>query len=365
MVQKRSCHGYGRSFIYNLIEPPSLVRDFMAHPPLGFAALELQGSIPAFTANLDVLSTMEPGVRRRIEGLPFAHWWRRWLRLRTCFVGTTVTEYALLPQGCAPEHLIDNLLRDAAQYPLIIIKDLPVEAALVGEPAYAYSTAVARAASAAGFLLLEGQALAYVPIDFESIEQYLARMPRLRRKEFRRKWKSSERVEIEEIPTGDARLRDATLLEQCYALYRNVYAQSTIQFDLLSSEFFSAVLHDGANRGVLFAYRVHGELIGINLCFMHEGRLIDKDLGLAYPQAREHDLYFVSWFHNLSHALTHGLRCYVAGWTDPEVKRRLGARFTFTRHAVYIRNPLLRQALRPFKRSFEADSHWYAAADHP
>ena len=337
----------------------------MAHPPLGFATLELEGEIPAFATDFDLLTTMRPDERRWIEGLPFAHWWRRWLRPRTCFVGATVTEYALLPRDCAPDRFIDKLLRDAARYPLIIIKDLPTEAVLVGEPAYAYSTAVTRAASAAGFLLLEGQALAYVPVDFDSVEQFLARMPRPRRKEFKRKRRSAERLDIEEIPTGDMRFRDPALLEHCYALYRNVYAQSAIQFDLLSPEFFSAVLQDGANRGVLFAYRVHGELIGFNLCFVHERRLIDKYLGFAYPQAREHDLYFVSWFHNLSYALTHGLRCYVAGWTDPEVKRRLGAKFTFTQHAVYIRNPVLRRALRLLKRRFEADSDWHAAADHP
>jgi predicted N-acyltransferase len=189
-------------------------------------------------------------------------------------------------------------------------------------------------------------------------------MPYPRRKEFRRKLRSAKRVEIQEIPTGDARLRDTALLEHCYALYRNVYAQSAIQFDLLSAEFFAALLQDRSNQGVLFTYRAGGELIGFNLCFRYEGRLIDKYLGFAYPQAREHDLYFVTWFHNLDYALTHGLHCYVAGWTDPEVKRRLGAKFTFTQHAVFIRNPLLRLALQPFKRRFEADAVWHAAANH-
>ena len=66
----------------------------------------------------------------------------------------------------------------------------------------------------------------------------------------------------------------------------------------------------------------------------------------------------MSWFHNLEYALAHGFRYYVAGWTDPEIKRELGARFTFTEHAVYVRNPVLRTLLRPFKRLFEADRRW-------
>jgi hypothetical protein len=48
----------------------------------------------------------------------------------------------------------------------------------------------------------------------------------------------------------------------------------------------------------------------------------------------------------------------VAGWTDPEVKAQLGASFTFTQHAVYIRNPLLRALGRRFSRHFESDRAW-------
>jgi hypothetical protein len=351
--------------MYNLLEPLPLVRNFIEHPPLDFEALELEGGVPAFVTDFDLLTTMESVERRRIESLPLASRWRDWLRARTCFVGATVTEYALLPRNCAPKAFIDKLLQGAAQYPFVIIKDLPTEAVLVGKPDYLYSQAVAQAASEAGFLLLEGQALAYVPIDFSTFGEYLDRMPRQRRKEFRRKSRSALRLEIEELASGDPRFRDAALLERCYALYRNVYDQSDIHFDLLSPEFFAAVLRNASNNGVLFTYRANGELIGFNLCFVQRGQLIDKYVGFAYPQARDYDLYYVSWFRNLRYALEKNLRCYIAGWTDPEVKRRLGAKFTLTQHAVYVRNPLLRQMLRPFKGRFEADSHWHAAAGRP
>lgn len=129
-----------------------------------------------------------------------------------------------------------------------------------------------------------------------------------------------------------------------------------MHFDELSRGFFAALLRDGASGGIVFEYRHAGELIGWNLCFEHGGQLIDKYIGFAYPQAREHNLYFVSWIVNLEHALARGLSHYVAGWTDPEVKAQLGARFTFTRHAVYIRNPLLRALGRRFSHLFESDA---------
>jgi hypothetical protein len=83
--------------------------------------------------------------------------------------------------------------------------------------------------------------------------------------------------------------------------------------------------------------------------------LLDKYVGFSYPAARAHNLYFVSWFHCLEYAQQHGLSHFIAGWTDATIKRYLGARTTRTRHAVYLRNPLLRAGLRRLSRHFEAE----------
>ncbi|MGE5242492.1 MAG: GNAT family N-acetyltransferase [Bacteroidota bacterium] len=346
---------------HNLIEPAGLLRCFQECPPEGFSTLDLEG-VPAFSTPFDLLTTVQPSLRRKLEALPFAARWRRLLRPNTCFVGTTVTEYALLPESLSPEILVRRLLdRLAPRYPFLIIKDIPSDAALVGDAACAYSRRLTEACKDAGFVLVDGQALAYVPVDFASTDEYLARLSRARRKDLRRKLKSKAKLQIEAIPTGDRRFQDENLLAELYALYLNVYRQSEIHFDLLSATFFKTLLQDADSGGVVFAYSAEGKLIGYNLCFIANNRLLDKYVGFLYPQARDYNLYAVSWFHNLDYALTHGLQCYVAGWTDPEIKRYLGARFTLTRHAVYVRNPLLRGILAPFKRFFETDQQWHAS----
>jgi predicted N-acyltransferase len=279
-------------------------------------------------------------------------------------VGTTVSEYALFPTSTVPETFVHGLMsRLVPHYPFLIVKDIPTEATLVGDAAHAYSARFAQACRERGFVLVEGQALAYVPIDFSSIDEVIARLPRARRKDLRRKLRSVAQLDIEVVPTGDARFQDVRVLADYYALYLNVYRQSEVHFDLLSADFLRAVLQDADGHGVVFTYRAGGELIGYNVCFIDGGMLVDKYVGFAYPQAREHNLYSVSWFHNLEYARARGLRLYVAGWTDPEIKRYLGARFTFTRHAVYVRNPLLRWVLTAFKRRFEADHQWQARHD--
>jgi uncharacterized protein len=334
--------------LHNLIEPPGLVRHFLDHPPQDFAALDR--AAPSFVARFDLLTTVD---------LPAARYGRGLLRPRTCFVGTTVSEYALFPAEIAPEELVRDLVERAAEYPFVIVKDIPTDAVLVGDEALAYSRRVAQACAAAGFVLVEGQALAYVPIDFADVDEFVARFSHARRRNVRRKLRQRARVDLETLSTGDARFYDDGFLAQLYPLYRSVYDQSEIHFDLLTPEFFRAVLQDGSINGTLFVYRAGGSMIGWNLCFRHGEILHDKYVGFVYPAAREHDLYAVSWFHNLEYALSTGARTYVAGWTDPEIKRQLGARFTLTVHAVFVRNRAVRALLRPLRRWFESDSRWH------
>ena len=347
--------------LHNLLEPPNLIRHFQDHPPAGFSTLD--AGAPAFSAPFDLLTTVDAARLRKIEAWPFARSCRRLLRPTTCFVGTTVSEYVLLPDEPGPELLVRDLLSGLARrYPFLIVKDLPTEAVLVGQAALAASRGLADACRANGFVLVDGQALAYVPIDFTSADEFLAGLSHARRRNIRRKLRSASAVTVEEIPTGDPYFRDDATLDALYQLYLNVYRQSDVHFDLLTPAFFRAVLQDEALGGIVFTYRAGGELIGYNVCVRRDAMLVDKYVGFVYPQARHYNLYAVSWFHNIEYALRHGLRVYVAGWTDPEVKRELGARFTFTQHAVYVRNPALRALLKRFKRWFESDRQWQDAS---
>ena len=347
----------------NLLEPAALVGHFMAHPPEGFSIRALASGTPAFIAPFDLLTTADDALRRRVTALPLHRWWGRLLLPRTCFVGTTVSEYALFPSQQDAQALVDEWMRELApRQPFLIVKDIPQDSPLLDQASNAQARAIALACERAGFVLLEGQALAWVPIDFESTDDYLARMSPGRRKDIRRKLRARDGLEIEEIATGSATFRDAAMRDACYALYLEVYAQSTIHFDRLSRAFFDTLLQDAASGGIVFAYRREGRLIGWNLCFAVGEALVDKYVGFSYPAAREHNLYFVSWMHNLEHARRRGLTHYVAGWTDPEVKAFLGARMSFTRHAVYARNPLLRALLRRLGGHFESDRQWQEAS---
>lgn len=344
----------------NALEPEALLQTFMAYPPEGFRPLTSTHDLPAFETRFDLTTTVEPELRRRVQGLPGHRLWGELLRPWTTFVGSTVSEYAWLPAHWEPAALAQALTRRYADArPFLIVKDLPVGSPLLEDSHNAWSAAFTEALLARGFVLVEGQALAWVPIDFESEDVFLARLSRGARRDIRRKLRSRADLDIEAIPTGSPRFDDDEELGRFFALYEEVYAQSEIHFDRLGEAFFRALLRDPQSGGLMFVYRHQGRLIGWNLCYEHGANLVDKYIGFSYPAAREHNLYAVSWMHNLDHARRRGLRHFVAGWTDPEVKAHLGARFTFTRHAVRPRSRLLRLALRRLSAHFESDRQWY------
>lgn len=343
----------------NQLEPDTLVSQFIHHPPEGFSVSSVAGNVPAFSMNFDLLTTMEPALQQKILRFPLYRFWGKWLRFFSCFIGTTVSEYVLLPESISASDFARQLrLEQAERYPFLIVKDIPQDSPLLSEADNRYSRQLIGELEKQGFLIMEGQALAWLPVDYSDEADYLGRLSSSRRKDLKRKLKKRSDVDVSIVSGGDARFDDPATLELYYHLYLNVFNQSEIHFDLLTKPFFTALLRDKTAGSVIFNYYRDSQLIGYNICFVKDGVLIDKYIGLDYPAARECNLYFLSWFENLDYALKQKLETYVAGWTDPEIKSYLGARFTLTHHAVYIRNPILRFVLRRLKRLFESDSQW-------
>ena len=344
----------------NSLEPPGLIQHFLRYPPESFETVVSALGQPGFRVKFDLLTTADANTLRLVDKLPAASLVRRILTWSTLFWGTTVTEYVPLPSQVNGSTLLKSMLTTWQRSSrLLILKDIPAQSPLLTEAEQISAADLTVACENAGFILIAGQALAYIAIDFKSEDEYLSRLSYARRKDIRRKMRARADLRVEMIHTGCDRLNNAEFLNELYELYLNVYMQSEIHFDKLTADFFSAVFKDPSLDGHLFLYYSAGTLIGFNLCFVHDGMLIDKYVGFRYPAARKCNLYFVSWMENLTFALSRNLTHYIAGWTDPEIKAHLGAKFTFTRHAVYVRNPLLRYMLGKFSSHFEHDRAWF------
>jgi len=353
----------------NRLEPAYLLYLFLRYPPQGFRTQLLSGGQPAFSASFNLLTTMDPADRRRIERLPLQRLWSSLLVFKTLFVGSTVSEFVPLAADLDAEAMAAFLVQESRKnYPLVIVKDLPQPCPLMVPSDAATSQSLFDKLEKYGFIGVAGQALAYVPVDYASLDDYLARFSRARRKDFRRKLRVMSSLKVEVLCAGDQDFYDEAMLERYYAMYVQVYAQSDIHFDRLDKGFFRALLQEADDSLRFVTYRTQdGELVGYNICFVVNDMLVDKYIGFDYPAATSYNLYFVSWFYNLEYARQAGLKYYIAGWTDPQVKAYLGAQFVMTRHAVYIRNPLLRGLLKHFRRYFESDTNWHqqeSAKDH-
>jgi predicted N-acyltransferase len=333
---------------------------FNEYPPAGFTCDTDASGLPLFFTEFDLLTTLDKAARDRLAKLPFFTALTRKLRFPACFAGTTITEYAPLPDTVSPADMVNGLfqLLDSGQA-LTILKDVPDASPLLSSEDSAYADELTRLAVARGFIQVKGQALAYLPLDFGDIDGYYARLSPGRRKNLRRKMKTRDRLEVEIIALGDARFSNRAFCGELYDMYLKVYEQSRIHFDLLSPSFFTALLGGagGSVNGIVVFYRHQGVLAGYNISLIHNNLFIDKYIGFRYPLSRDLNLYFVSWLVNLEIALQRRCAAYVAGWTDPEVKAALGAKFTFTRHLVWVRNPVLRRILYLLRHFFESDSN--------
>ncbi len=344
----------------NTLEPQALITYFHHQPPTGFTVEVSDRGLPYFSTRFDLLTTADDELRIKLRDWPGYRLWSRWLKIDTYFIGTTVNEYSPFPAELAPADAVEWIQKNCADgKKLTIVKDLPQNSPLLTAKDNLYSQALTRTCLERGFIRVAGQALAYVPINFSDTDDYLARLSHSRRRNIRRKLRSRRELRLEILKTGDAIFHDKNWRLHLYQLYMQVYNQSEIHFDLLSEAFFAELLLDADSGGRIFCYWHNDELIGYNICYQHDDKLIDKYIGLNYPQALHFNLYVVSWFVNLEYALENGLRFYVAGWTDPQVKADLGAQFTLTAHLVWVRNPLLRRCLMRFRHHFESDAQWH------
>ena len=343
---------------FNQLEPQSLVNAFLKHPPQDFE-LCVDEEIPAFKMQFNLLTTLDSQLKKKIENIYKYQQWKKLLTFSTCFMGTTVTEYTPLSATKDVVESVQLFKKMGSEQSLTIIKDLPLYSPLLSDVENKYSQDLIQYAQQQGFFAVEGQALAYVPLDFSNREEYLSRLSKSRRKNLKRKLKSLEQLRVEWVNTGAEKFQDAEFRQYLYSLYFAVYQQSEIHFDLLTYDFFNTILLDAESGGRVALYWFDDQLVGYNICYEYNENLIDKYIGFNYELAIKFNLYFVSWFVNLDYALERNLKYYIAGWTDPEVKAQLGAQFTFTMHLIWIRKPILRSLLKPLKHFFEADANWH------
>lgn len=348
------------------VEPGAAIAVAVNHPPEGFLSVSIPiplkgegfsfGGAPAFACDFDVFTTAD-GLLRRIGGVLDLCLPSHLMRPRVLFVGSCLSEFVLLPSASQMAMLPDAIFAEMRRLGVtnVVVKDIPAPAPFFSSEEKEQSSHLAQILQKAGFVLIDGQAVAYVPIDFDSVDEFLGRFPGSRRNNIRRKLKKRAAVRMEIISTGSDYFSDEQTIDLFYRLYLMVHHESDVLFDRLTRDFWRAILQDRTSNGLVFIYYLQNSVIGFRLCYTHGQIFDDKYVGFLYPEARENNLYYLTWFDMLEYCLAHGFAVMINGVTDLEIKSYLGAQFNLTRHAIYTKSGFWRGFVRFFNRYLESD----------
>ncbi len=236
---------------------------------------------------------------------------------------------------CAMRALLAALDAYAAREatPVLAVKDL-AEREIEG---------VHEALAEARFTRVSSLPVAVLDLPFGSEDAYLASLSAATRKDMRRKLKAASAVRVE------MRASIAGLEDTIISLYDETRHQSGFDygdFEKLSPAYFQDVMRNLGERAVLMLYWLGEELVGFNLLFVETDRVIDKFIGFRYPQAREHNLYVLSWMTNVRFCLARGIRHMQTGQTAYASKLRFGSRlepsWVYFKHRGRVVNSLFR-----------------------
>jgi predicted N-acyltransferase len=267
-----------------------------------------------------------------------------------------VSEYSVFPKGVEVNKVCEAVLKKFSEIKsfVLVVKDIAKESPILDIEENQFNSGLISRLKEKNFEIIYGEALAYININFKSIDEFINRFSKSRKKTFKRKLRSRSQLIIDQIPTGDEFFNEENI-QYFYNLYLNVYNNSDIHFDKLTLNFFRSILQSSESGGIVFVYKHDAKIICYTINFRGEDYFNYKYIGSVYPDSRNFNLYYVTWFDHLDYCIKNNIKLYIAGWTDPEIKSFLGSEFTFTFHAIYIANPIIRFIFKKTKFLFESD----------
>jgi len=198
-----------------------------------------------------------------------------------------------------------------------------------------------------GYLHATTVPVAMLPLPFDTFDAWLNSLPKKERIYFRKKLKSAADLRIE------YRTSIKGLEPQIVALFEATLAQSNVDygdFEKLDAGYFSNVV-DCLGEGMQMMLCWKGdELISFQLCLIGRDCIINKQLGMKYPEAREHNLFFVNWLMLVRYAIEKGVGLIEMGATTYATKLLFGGHLE--RRWLYFRCrwKIATAVIKPFLR---------------
>jgi predicted N-acyltransferase len=184
--------------------------------------------------------------------------------------------------------------------------------------------------------------LGTVHLPFKTEDDYLASLSGSMRSDVRKKLRRSKAtIEIRDSIDG--------IEDELVALFEETKSNRKADygaFDEVPANYFREVMENLPGRAKLMLARVDGVLATFNIFLVEPDRVLGKYVGMRYPLAREHNLYFVNWMATAHFCMEHGIPWLQTGHTSYRQKVRLGCKlkrsWVYFKHRSPIFNPLFK-----------------------
>ncbi len=191
-------------------------------------------------------------------------------------------------------------------------------------------------------------------LPYYSLDGYLASLPDGTARYIKRKWRSAQNVRVE------YRNSIADVQDQVNALYRSTLAQSRWDygnFGPLHQDYFETVLREQRDRARLMLCWVDDELLSFQLFLAGTHAVPAKGIGMSYPKAREHNLYFLNWKAMIEFCIERRIPRISMGGTTYSTKLMMGGRLA--RQWIFFRfnNRVLNKSLSYLAPMFDFESN--------
>ena len=268
--------------------------------------------------------------------------WPGFLKTRTLMVGCAAGEGHLDGEGVsealAARLFADQLVLRARELgaSLVVLKEFP-----------ASYRSVLGCLLDRGFVRIPSLPMTRLNIDYPSFEEYARRaLNSATRRKLRKKFQATEAAPaIEMTVMSDA----ASIADELYPLYLQVYRRSRLHFERLTEQFFIGIGKRMPDKVRFFLWRQHGNLVAFTLCMIEGDALYAEYIGLDYAVALDLHLYHYAVRDMISWGIAHGYKWLRSSGLnyDPKLHLRheLDPVDLYVRHTSPAINVLLKRLL--------------------
>jgi predicted N-acyltransferase len=195
----------------------------------------------------------------------------------------------------------------------------------------------------AGFARVATLPVATLHLPFKTEAEYLASLSSQMRKDLKKKMRGLANAEVEVRDSIDG-VEDEIigLFQETKAKRKADYAE----FDEVPDAYFREVVSNLRGRARIMLIRIGGQLASFNIVLQEENRVIGKYIGMRYPLAREHNVYFLNWMLVVRHCIENRIEWLQTGQTTYRQKVRLGCKlkrsWVYFKHEGAVMGPLFR-----------------------